>query len=305
MACFDLKLGFNCNNNCRHCVITEKKKAGSLTFEQVLQILNDRPKDVDVIQVTGGEPTTYEYLPDVLKYIRQDLGLGIVMQTNGTGFANPEFFKKCQPYLDHVHIAIHSCIPEIHDFIVQSPGMWEKTILGFQNLISDPNIYVTTQTVLSRYNILTVYDTFDFIQKMAPGTQMSFTYPHMMGNAWRNRKEVCFRYSEYYLEIQRILARFHELMFVESIPPCYLHPYTDVMYNSTEGDILYHTIDRIGVDFSDGIDQVKNYNILDAEDRRKGPKCKECIYNKKCVGVWKEYFDLFKDQLDLYPITQE
>ena len=303
MACYDLKIGFKCNNDCRHCVIAGKRSKGSLTKDQVFSLIDSLPPETDSVQVTGGEPSTYDYLPEILKRIKGK-GLDVVIQTNGTGFADPEFCAACAPFIDHAHVALHSSIPEIHDFIVQSPGMWGRTVQGIKNLKSYENIQLTTQTVLSRYNILSIYNTFDFIQKNFPGTIMSFTYPHLMGNAWKNRQEVCFRYSDYYLEIQRILAKFHALMFVESIPPCYLHPYKDVIENSLEGDILSREYGRIGVDFSDGF-QVKDYNTLNVEDHRKGPLCKECVYNDRCIGVWKEYLDLFKDCLDLYPIKEE
>lgn len=302
MSCYDLKIGFKCNNNCRHCVIANKRDSGSLTKEQIFGLLDNLPDDVDSVQVTGGEPSTYEYLPEILQKIKSK-NLHTVLQTNGTGFANLEFCAKCVPYIDHAHIAIHSCFPEIHDFIVQSKGMWEKTITGLYNLKNCENVCITTQTVLSKFNILTIYDTFKFIQEILPGTMMSFTYPHMMGNAWKNREEVCFKYSDYYLEIQRILGAYHSNIFAESVPPCYLHPFEDIIQNSLENDILSHALDRVGVDFSDGLN-VKDYNRLNLEDHRKGPKCKECIYNNKCIGVWKEYIEMFKNNLDLYPIKK-
>ena len=31
----DLKVGFTCNNDCFHCVVTDKKSADDLTFEKV------------------------------------------------------------------------------------------------------------------------------------------------------------------------------------------------------------------------------------------------------------------------------
>ena len=302
MSSYDLKLGFNCDNNCRPCVIAEKRPCGSLNENQIFELIDNLPEEVDEVQITGGEPTLYPFLPEVLKRIKSK-NINTIMQTNGTGFSDKELCEKCLPYLDHVHIAIHSCFPEVHDFIVQSKGMWEKTITGLYNIKDYKDTCITTQTVLSKYNILTIYDTFDFIQSIIPGTMMSFTYPHMMGNAYTNRQDVCFRYSDYYIEIQRILARFHEVMYCESIPFCYLHPYTDVINNSLETDIYSNTYGRIGVDFSDGFN-VKDYNYLNVKDHRKGPRCKECIYNNKCIGVWKEYIELYKDNLDLYPIVK-
>lgn len=300
-ASFDLKVGFACNNDCRHCVVADKRDSGNMTTQQIIDIID---KDIIAhhirnIQITGGEPSIRKDMPEILKHCWEN-GIRTVMQTNGTGFADEDFCRKCAPYLDHAHVAIHSCYPEIHDNIVRHPGgMWKRTIDGFKNL-QKYGVHLSTQTVLSKYNIESLYDTFKFIQEMAPGVRMSATYPHMMGNAYSNRFEVAFRYSDHKEVIQKTISTFKDYIFTESIPPCYLYPHIDE-FPTIERDLLEAGDTRIGVDFSNGMN-VKNYRILDLMDRRKGPKCRECTLNKRCVGVWKEYIEVFHDNLDLYPI---
>lgn len=294
---FDLKIGFKCNNNCIHCVVADKRCAGILDIPHIMNILKKVPNG-EAVQITGGEPSIFTYLPDILKACK-DKNCKTIIQSNGTGFSDKSFFEKCKPYIDHIHIAIHSYDEKVHDNIVGSQGMWQKTIKGWENILSS-GIYCTTQTVLSTYNINTLYDTFSFIQKKAPNTYMSMTYPHLMGNAYKNRDFVAFRFSDYKEEIQRTLKDFKENIFTEAIPPCYLYPYFP--YNSAENDILSNCT-RTGVDFSSNQD-VKNYNKLDVESKRKGPKCKECVFNSHCIGVWKEYVEMFKNKLDLYPIKE-
>lgn len=297
---FDLKLGFKCNNDCIHCVVADKRNSGCLSLEEMKVIVNTVPKGT-YLQITGGEPTTFkEELPELLKYA-YNRGLLCTMQTNGTGFADLEFLKLCAPYLDNVHIAIHSAYPEIHDKIVNSKGMWNLTMKGFHNLLEFPNIYVTTQTVLSKINIDSLYDTFTMIQEIAPGTQMSMTYPHMNGNAWKYRDQVAFRFSEKKDIIYKCLETFEDHLFTESIPPCYMYPF--INHFSLEEDILSQD-QRVGIDFSQSRD-LHDYNISDIEERRKGPRCKFCIFNTCCIGVWKEYMEIFSKNLDLYPITQD
>lgn len=308
---FDLKIGFKCNNNCKHCVVASKRASGELTLVQIKTIVDDIPPSVDNVTITGGEPSISPIFYDILKYVKEK-GFHTTIQTNGTGFSDLELVKKCKPYLDHIHLAIHSSNPEVHDFIVGSPGMWEKTIQGFKNIISQ-GIFCTTQTVLSNYNIDTLYDTYSFIQKTSPKTEMSMTYPHMMGNAYENREEVCFRYSDHKEMIQRCLKDFGEYLYLESIPMCYIFPYEDRIQSTLEEGIFEYfeeikngkpSSKRLGVDFSDGIYN-KDYNVLDFESRKKAPRCKDCVFDGICIGVWKEYIDLFKNKLDLYPITKE
>ncbi len=296
---FDLKIGFRCNNDCRHCVVADKRCTKDLSLDEILSIVDTIPNNY-AVQLTGGEPTIYPFLPEIL-YACKCKGLFTIVQTNGTGFSNIDFLKDCSPNLDQVHIAIHSCVPEIHDNIVRSKGMWDKTIKGLDNLISE-KVYFTTQTVLSNYNIESLYDTFCFIQDKKPGTMMSMTYPHLMGNAYRYKEDVAFRYSDHRDAIQKTLERFHDVVFTEAIPYCYLHPYVEDVV-SQEKDLITPEFSRIGIDKSDG-DNCKDYNDLNIQDHRKAPRCKECIYNQYCIGVWKEYIELFKNRLDLYPITE-
>jgi len=49
----------------------------------------------------------------------------------------------------------------------------------------------------------------------------------------------------------------------------------------------------------------QNYNLNDVQCHRKAPKCKDCIYNSQCIGVWKEYIEIFKDRLDLFPVKEK
>lgn len=297
---FDLKIGFHCNNDCKHCVVAEKRPFGNLDVPHICATIRSVPK-CEPIVFTGGEPSLYPYLPDLLKYASEKEHVCWI-QTNGTGFADRELAERCAPYIFNAHVAIHSYLPEVHNSIVQDKTgtMWEKTIQGFRNLKELGVPCMTTQTVVTRLNMETVYDTFRWIQEQWPGTHMSFTYPHMMGNALTNAHEICFKYSEYKEEMNRIFRDFHELLFVESVPFCYQHPYVDQL-ESVEKDLVTNFQPREGLDFSQGFETI-DYNVKDLKNRRKISSCRECIYNLKCPGVWKEYIYLFKDQIDLFPI---
>ena len=295
---FDLKLGFKCNNNCKHCVVADKRLTEDIPLKEIFSYMEEASLYHDSIQITGGEPSIYKILPTVLQKAKS-LSLYTVIQTNATGFSDYSFLEQCAPFMDHAHIAIHSSDATVHDTIVGTSGMWEKTIQGLKNIQKFPHILITTQTVISKYNADTLKDTFSFIQNLIPGTRMSLTYPHLMGNAYTNRDSVALRYSDIpYLK--EILEKFSNNLYTEAIPLCYLYPYIDIP--STEGGLLEVGIYRTGYDPSQGF---VNYNQTDLINRKKAPLCKNCILNNKCIGVWKEYIDLYKSELDLYPILED
>lgn len=307
---FDLKIGFKCNNNCKHCVVADKRPCGELTLEEIMSIIDRIPQNIGAVVVTGGEPTISPYFVKILTKLKEKK-FYVILQSNGTGFEDESLVEKTYKLIDNAHIAIHSSNAEVHDLIVGTSGMWEKTIKGFKNLLKKKELFVTTQTVLSKYNIETLYETYEFIQELHPGSMMSMTYPHLMGNAYSLREDVAFRYIDYKDIIQKCLKKFGSHLNTEAIPYCHLFPYENKVRFVTEERILDfyrnqggYGVTRLGVDFSDGFES-KDYNYLDTISRVKAPRCKECIFQDGCLGVWKEYIELFKNNLDLFPITKE
>ncbi|MFW6226265.1 MAG: radical SAM protein, partial [bacterium] len=57
---FDIKIGYECNNNCRHCVVSDNYKFGNVCDYQITaQEIIDKLKitKAKYITITGGEPT--------------------------------------------------------------------------------------------------------------------------------------------------------------------------------------------------------------------------------------------------------
>jgi MoaA/NifB/PqqE/SkfB family radical SAM enzyme len=304
---FDLKVGFTCNNNCVHCVVTDKRSTKDLTTQEIKQVIDTIDKEY-MVGFTGGEATIRKDFLEILQYAKQT-GHKTALQTNGTGLANDDLVKEVSKYLDHVLIAIHSHLPEVHDKIVSSKGMFEKTISGFKNIIKY-NIPHRTQTVISLLNIPYLLETYDFIQSISPGIEMNLTYPHPNGNAYHNADKVVPRFADIDKFIKPILKKYSNLVATEAIPMCYLYPYQDsISYNHDENIV---NMIRAGVDpankdnqFFDKNGFTENYAYSQLDEKRKGPKCIECTFNNRCVGVWKEYMEFHKHHLDLFPVNSD
>jgi len=308
MNYFDLKVGFSCNNDCIHCVVTDKRDTKDSSTEEIKAIIDNIPKDT-IVGFTGGEPTIRKDFIELLKYCKEK-GHKTALQTNGVKFENYEFAYEVSLYLDSVLIAIHSHDQRIHDSIVGGVGMFNSTIKGFKNIIKI-GIDCNTQTVMSSLNIGQLLKTYDFIQSIAPGMRMNLTYPHLNGSAWENRYSVSLRYSDIKDIIQSILQKYHFLLNVEAIPKCYLYPYQDSIYNF---DSLL--LDKNSGEKRSGMDPanrnteffnekgiIEDYSVSQLAERIKGPRCEECIFNDSCAGVWKEYAEMYKNSFDLYPVV--
>ena len=76
-----------CNLRCPFChnasLVLPQREKDVITEEALLDFLKLRKKKLDGVCVTGGEPTLYIDLPDLLKKIK-DLGFQVKLDTNGT-----------------------------------------------------------------------------------------------------------------------------------------------------------------------------------------------------------------------------
>lgn len=306
MKFFDLKVGFTCNNDCVHCVVTDKVGTEDLTTQEIKRIIDDVPYDC-VVCFTGGEATIRHDFLELIAYAK-NTGHLTSLQTNGAQFAEFDFAVESSKYLNGVLIAIHSHLPEVHNSIVRTNGMHEKTLDGFRNILK-LKIPCTTQTVISKLNMETLPETYDFIQSIWPNIRMNMTFPHPNGNALHNSEIVVPRFENIKHIMQKILKKYASLVNTEAIPICYLFPYQDQVRNFDDNLIL--ATDSPGIDPSNRNNEFFNkdgftekYSLCSLNDKRKGSKCIECVFNNRCVGVWKEYLDIHgNDFSEFHPIT--
>jgi len=303
---FDLKVGYACNNDCIHCVVADKRKTRDLTTQEIKNIITHH-SGLDKICFTGGEATIRKDFIELLEFARSKGVNQIFLQTNGRQFCDNTFAKKASKYLDSILVAIHSYDADIHDAITGKKGSFHETIQGVKNLIQINKANTSTQTVLSKKNCMDLVKTFNFIQTIAPVT-MNLTFPHPNGNAWTDFNNVVPQYKTIKDELYRCYLKHGKKLFLDAIPHCYIHPY--VNWVNIHQRYTHNSEPISGVDFAnagggqfntDGITQ-DYLNIL-LSDYRKADTCKECIYFYECPGVWKEYFEKYKDELDIYPVT--
>jgi len=77
-----------CNLRCPFChnaslVLPDRRMPPAMTREELLAFLQTRKKKLDGVCITGGEPTLYQDLPELLSAIKA-LGFPVKLDTNGT-----------------------------------------------------------------------------------------------------------------------------------------------------------------------------------------------------------------------------
>ena len=160
----DLALTFRCQNNCVHCYAGGPHETSELTTEQWKEVIDCLHQiGVFILTFTGGEPTLREDLPELLLYA-QNKGMVTGLITNGRKLKDKAYVETLEKTgLDFVQITLESHKPKIHDLMTATKGSWKETVTGIQNAVQT-QIYVTTNTTLSKYNASDFLETIDFIK---------------------------------------------------------------------------------------------------------------------------------------------
>ena len=162
----DLALTFKCQNDCIHCYAGGPHETPELNTEQWKQVI-DRLSQIGVfiLTFTGGEPTLREDLPELLGYA-QGKGMVTGLITNGRKLKEKTYVETLEKAgLDFVQVTLESHKPKVHDLMTGTKGSWKETVTGIKNA-AQSQIFVTTNTTLSKYNAPDFMETIDFIKTL-------------------------------------------------------------------------------------------------------------------------------------------
>jgi radical SAM protein with 4Fe4S-binding SPASM domain len=162
----DLALTFRCQNDCVHCYAGGPHETPELNTPQWKQVINRLSEiGVFILTFTGGEPTLREDLPELLLYA-QNKGMVTGLITNGRKLKDKSYVELLEKSgLDFAQITLESHKPLVHDSMTGSKGSWKETLAGIRNAVQS-QIYVSTNTTLSKQNAPTFLDTVDFIKSL-------------------------------------------------------------------------------------------------------------------------------------------
>ncbi len=162
----DAALTFRCQNDCVHCYAGGPHATPELTTEQWKTAIDKLSEiGVFIVTFTGGEPTLREDLPELLLYA-QNKGMVTGLITNGRKLKDKTYVAELEKSgLDFAQITLESHKPQIHDTMTTTKGSWKETIEGIQNTVQS-QIYVSTNTTLSKHNAKDFLTTIDFIKSL-------------------------------------------------------------------------------------------------------------------------------------------
>ena len=162
----DLALTFKCQNDCIHCYAGGPHETPELTTVQWKSVIDKLSEiGIFILTFTGGEPTLREDLPELLLYA-QNKGMVTGLISNGRKLKDKTYVNVLEKSgLDFVQVTLESHKSEIHDKMTNTKGSWRETIEGIKNAVQS-QIYVSTNTTLSKNNADDFLSTIDFIKSL-------------------------------------------------------------------------------------------------------------------------------------------
>ena len=291
----DIKLGYSCNNECIHCVISDFKdkiaREGlpeDISEQDYKQELLDSRKRAERVVFTGGEPTIRKELPELVAFAR-DIGFAVTMQTNGRRLADPRFTSAlCSITPIDFCIALHGPNAEIHDRITQKEGSFYETVQGIRNVIElgKNSGKLSGKIVISKVNAPYLVETVRLMLSLG-FSSINLTFPHACGNARKFFLEVIPRYTEIKEQVLNAIevCILHKVSVdTETIPLCFLPNVERLAIELHIPQDEYTELKQYGSD-----EKILDWNKVRLEIKQKFPQCKECRFDKVCEGPWIEY----------------
>lgn len=208
----DIFVTNKCNSNCIMCPLSENSRKredrGHLTWIQ--KYIQALPKNVDYINITGGEPTLLkENFFKIMYQLRDKFQYSeFQLLTNGRSAADRHFCEQmlaCMPYGILIAIPVHASKVEIHDEITQVSGSFRQTDRGIKNLLMYQQ-RIEIRIVLSRKNIDYMEETANYITENYKGIySVTFMAMEMMGSAAVHRSELWVDYKEVFRKIKKAI----------------------------------------------------------------------------------------------------
>jgi MoaA/NifB/PqqE/SkfB family radical SAM enzyme len=290
-----LQLTRDCKQHCRFC--SNPPSGVELSEAELEDLVEDLVKrGYDGVILTGGEPTIAPLLLPAVRRSRER-GLFVRMITNGFRIADATFLRELvEAGLTHVHLSLHSCRPEIHDFLTQTPGSWQKIHEALGN-VADLGITADINTVINAYNSDHLHETVMWVVDRHPIVR-HFVWNNMDPNMNRAERhpDVIPRLGEMELSLRlamEFLTAAGRSFRAERVPLCYMPAFAE---SSTETRKIVKEEERC-IRFLDRKGFVLQKQFLHG----KAPACDACALDPVCAGLYSMGYHY--DPAELFPVS--
>jgi MoaA/NifB/PqqE/SkfB family radical SAM enzyme len=262
---------------------------GALTPDHVRSILVAH-RCASELCFTSGEPTL---VPELLQYAAWARELGVAhvsLSTNGRRLCYFDFCEQLvQAGFDRFYVSIHGHTAKLHDGLVRTPGAFDQSVAGLQNLarLKARGITVHSSTVLTRRTLPHLPDLFGFLRERG-ADQVVLNAVQPNGRAHTHFDAIVPRYSETVAAFSALLDAIGQPsppVFLVDVPACVTERVPAPHRGWVEGYVHHEVSGPMLLE--------KRRTDLDRERRSKRSNCRRCRYDGECAGVWNGYLERF------------
>jgi len=212
----DLKLSFpasilwlltnECQVDCQYCYMhkTHVSRNELLPWERFREVLCEaRDKGLIGLYLSGGDVMCYPHIFDLLDLMEELEFPPIGFPTKA--YISPENAARLAQYrvIDRVQLSIDSTVPEIADFLVRSPGFYERTMKSIKNLQDAGTRIIGVKAVITPYNLPTIPKYYRDMKALGIQEIITATY---CKSGFRH-KEKLFNHADDYVWLDRQLEK--------------------------------------------------------------------------------------------------
>ena len=239
--------------------------------------------------MTGGEPTLYPFLGELVKYAKSK-GLQVNVQTNATLITAKMAKDLKHKGVDAAFVNLPSHIPETYAKLTSTvPETFERACKGIHNLI-DAKIPVEINFVITEANSMEMTDFVRFLKKEFPETsQLIFSVVQPHGKAEANSYLVP-NYFDIKDELEHAIAVAGELEFEVSNPYCGMPLCVTWEFLPFERNSEFISGKEVR-----GKKKIPSALQAVMDSKTHVPSCVHCYLKNFCLGVWKKYYKIRGD----------
>ncbi|MBR9676978.1 radical SAM protein [Candidatus Woesearchaeota archaeon] len=277
---------FKCNDNCISCIV-EKNKRNKLrtpTLKNIKEDIDRIAKYSTHLEINGGEPTLREDILKIISYAHSKPTIKhLSLLTNTRMLSYSSLVKKLANFHKlKIVTTLYGHDSKTHNSITRNPESFNQKLKGIKNIIKE-NIELELRILVHKMNYLDINNISKFIiSNFNPNNFSSiiFMSPKMTGEAKNNKNAIHISIKKSIKELIQAIKILEKTGFnitLRHYPLCVL-PNKLWKYASSV------TAEETEIFFP--------------------KKCDFCTQKKSCSGIWKSYYDLYKDY-ELKPIKNE
>ena len=195
-----------CNSKCLFCLDADTPRNVYLEEDVVKADLRRGIEELgaDKVIISGGEASLHPLFPEFIRYAKE-IGYDRVQTvTNGTQYADKDFYERCvEAGLGEITYSLHGDTPELHDYLTQTPGCFNKLMKALIRSVRDRRMITSVDVVINKQNV----GILDKIVELAISvgvTEFDLLHVIPQSNAFRNRDEMFYDVREYLPILQKV-----------------------------------------------------------------------------------------------------